>query len=301
MKAASLTLWSDGLIMLSKLTTMPTLCRLSLCLIASAGVHGGVVLYDGASQPDSTHDGRSAVVVALVSAADDSSFAVVDTPKDFALQDAALAEPASIDRTPPAEPAAAPSVKSPRATPDKAEVVRQAADVVEGPAEEVVSTEPICMDPGQNLPDHRAEDVSITAEPAAGSRSGTASLPMHADASGPAEESMAADSEVAASEAAKPQGGSLIEAMPDYRNNPLPEYPFIARQKHWQGVVWLLVDVSAEGLVEDVDVERSCGYRALDRSARKTVQRWEFTPAMRAGLPVESQVRIPVRFSLEDS
>ena len=287
--------------MLSKLTTMPTLCRFSLCLIASAGIHGGVVFYDGASQLASTHDGRSAVVVALVSAADDSSFAGVDTPKDFALQDEAVAEHASIDRTPPAAPAAAPSVKSPRATPDKAEVVRQAADVVEGPAEEVVSTEPICPDPGQNLPDQRAEEVSITAEPAAGSQSGTAGLPLHADRSGPAEESVATDSEAAASEAAKPQGGSLIEAMPDYRNNPLPEYPFIARQKHWQGVVWLLVDVSAKGLVDAVDLEQSCGYRALDRAASRAVQRWEFTPAKRGGLPIASQVRIPVRFSLEGS
>jgi len=89
--------------------------------------------------------------------------------------------------------------------------------------------------------------------------------------------------------------------MPNYRNNPLPEYPYIARQRHWEGVVWLLVDVSAKGLVDDVDVEQSCGHRVLDRAASRTVRRWEFTPATRAGMPVESQVRIPVRFSLEDS
>jgi protein TonB len=93
----------------------------------------------------------------------------------------------------------------------------------------------------------------------------------------------------------------LIEAMPNYRNNPLPEYPYIARQRHWQGVVWLLVDVSSKGLVVDVDLESSSGYRVLDRAARRAVKRWQFTPATRAGLPVDSQVRIPVRFSLEDS
>ena len=89
--------------------------------------------------------------------------------------------------------------------------------------------------------------------------------------------------------------------MPNYRNNPLPEYPYIARQRHWEGVVWLLVDVSAKGLVDDVDLESSSGYRVLDRAASRAVKRWEFTPATRAGLPVDSQVRIPVRFSLEDS
>ncbi|MCF6238219.1 MAG: energy transducer TonB, partial [Candidatus Marinimicrobia bacterium] len=93
----------------------------------------------------------------------------------------------------------------------------------------------------------------------------------------------------------------LIEAFPNYRSNPLPSYPQMARQKRWQGVVWLLVDVSAEGLVEDLQVEQSCGYRVLDKAASQAVRRWEFSPARRAGLVVESQVRIPVRFRLEGS
>jgi protein TonB len=92
---------------------------------------------------------------------------------------------------------------------------------------------------------------------------------------------------------------SLIEAVPNYRSNPLPEYPRLARQKHWEGVVWLLVDVTAEGLVDDLRVEQSCGHKVLDRTARRTVKRWQFSPAQRAGVPVASQVRIPVRFRLE--
>jgi protein TonB len=91
----------------------------------------------------------------------------------------------------------------------------------------------------------------------------------------------------------------LIEAFPNYRSNPLPKYPHLARQKHWQGVVWLLVDVSADGLVDDLRLEKSCGYRVLDKAASQAVRRWKFSPARRAGLVVESQVRIPVRFRLE--
>ncbi len=93
----------------------------------------------------------------------------------------------------------------------------------------------------------------------------------------------------------------LTEAIPNYRSNPLPEYPLMARQKRWEGVVWLLVDVSTEGLVEDLRVEQSCGYGILDRAASHTVRQWQFTPARRAGQPTASQVRIPVRFQLEDS
>ncbi len=102
------------------------------------------------------------------------------------------------------------------------------------------------------------------------------------------------------SEALSAYRSTLIEAIPDYRSNPLPEYPHLARQKHWEGVVWLLVDVSAEGLVDDLRVEQSCGHRVLDRAASRTVRRWQFSPAKRAGLPVSSQARIPVRFRLED-
>jgi protein TonB len=93
---------------------------------------------------------------------------------------------------------------------------------------------------------------------------------------------------------------ALTEATPDYSSNPLPKYPRLARQKHWEGVVWLMVDVSAAGLVDDLRIEQSCGHRVLDRAAHRAVSRWRFSPAKRDGLPVSSQVRIPVRFLLEE-
>ncbi|MDT8443426.1 MAG: energy transducer TonB [Desulfuromonadales bacterium] len=94
---------------------------------------------------------------------------------------------------------------------------------------------------------------------------------------------------------------AFIEAVPEYRSNPLPEYPRLARQRHWQGVVWLMVNVSADGLVENLQIEQSCGHQVLDRAARRSVNSWRFSPAKRDGLPVSSQVRIPVRFVLEGS
>jgi protein TonB len=103
------------------------------------------------------------------------------------------------------------------------------------------------------------------------------------------------------SDSGAPGVRELTEASPDYSSNPLPEYPFLARQRHWQGVVWLRVDVSMDGLVEDLRVEQSCGHSILDRAASRTVRKWRFTPARRAGQPTASQVRIPVRFQLEDS
>ncbi|HKL24785.1 MAG TPA: energy transducer TonB [Desulfuromonadales bacterium] len=97
-----------------------------------------------------------------------------------------------------------------------------------------------------------------------------------------------------------PTDADFIDARPRYRSNPLPEYPYLARQRHWQGEVWLMVTVSAAGRVEELEVAESSGYGVLDKAALKSVRRWRFFPAEKAGLRVASQVRVPVRFKLRD-
>lgn len=92
----------------------------------------------------------------------------------------------------------------------------------------------------------------------------------------------------------------LVDATPRYRSNPLPDYPYLARQRHWEGVVWLLVDVSHKGRVTALKVAESSGYGALDKSALKGVRRWRFDPARRLGIAVDSQVRVPVEFRLQN-
>lgn len=88
-------------------------------------------------------------------------------------------------------------------------------------------------------------------------------------------------------------------AEPLYRSNPLPEYPLQARRRHWEGAVWLRVNVSPHGTVTALEVEESSGHRVLDRAAQQSVRRWKFRPARRNGLPVACEVRIPVNFRLE--
>lgn len=286
--------------MLNKLTTLPTILRLSLSLLASAGIHGGVAYYDWATQPAAVHDGRSAVAVALVPATEVPSFAV-DTPKTSEKQNTEVAELQAMSQSPSGLSATS-AMKPFLPTPSKPKIAaRQVTESVEEPADNILPPDPICIEPLQSLPDHRAEAASITGDTAPCSPSGVADLPAQMAQRELTDGRQVAGNQTAISQAAEPQEEARIEAVPDYRNNPLPEYPLIARQRHWQGVVWLLVDVSAKGLVDAVDLEQSCGYRVLDRAASRAVQRWEFTPAKRAGLPVASQVRIPVRFSLEGS
>ena len=92
---------------------------------------------------------------------------------------------------------------------------------------------------------------------------------------------------------------SFTSAAPDYLHNPPPEYPEEARLSRQQGVVTLLVDVSPEGSVLKVSLQRSSGYRRLDEAALRVAKDWKFKPATAAGQPIRSQVEVPVRFKLQ--
>jgi periplasmic protein TonB len=87
-------------------------------------------------------------------------------------------------------------------------------------------------------------------------------------------------------------------SVPRYDLNPPPHYPRVARRRKYTGIVTLDVRVTADGRVAQVRIADSSGYAVLDRSAVKSVQAWQFTPARRGGLPVEMWVRVPVRYEL---
>lgn len=88
-------------------------------------------------------------------------------------------------------------------------------------------------------------------------------------------------------------------AQPRYAVNPKPEYPRVAKLRGWQGDVLFQVEVLASGRVGRVSLVASSGYRSLDRAARKALRRWVFKPATNMGVPVASEVRIPIHFALE--
>jgi len=91
---------------------------------------------------------------------------------------------------------------------------------------------------------------------------------------------------------------SVIEARPLYQYNPKPEYPALARQRGWEGIVRLLVEVTASGDVASVRLQESCGYKILDKSAIRAVKGWRFIPGTKDGLQLQSTIMIPVHFKL---
>ncbi len=98
----------------------------------------------------------------------------------------------------------------------------------------------------------------------------------------------------------KTQPPPLIrEARPLYRRNPPPRYPQLARKRKYQGVVVLEVFVNRDGSVGGVKVFKSSGYTILDKTAMKSVKKWEFEPGRRGSDKVDMWVRVPVRFQLK--
>ena len=86
-----------------------------------------------------------------------------------------------------------------------------------------------------------------------------------------------------------------------YLRNPKPAYPGLAQRRGMQGVVLLLVEVSAKGYPTTVKVKKTSGFMLLDKAALKAVRSWRFAPAKRGSLPVAASVEVPIRFTLNDA
>lgn len=86
--------------------------------------------------------------------------------------------------------------------------------------------------------------------------------------------------------------------QPDYRRNPPPAYPSLARKREWQGTVILKVHINRNGRARSVSIHRSSGHSVLDHSAIRAVRKWRFQPAYAGGVAIESHAYVPIRFAL---
>jgi len=94
--------------------------------------------------------------------------------------------------------------------------------------------------------------------------------------------------------------GAKVDQLPQkLPSNPSPDYPLEAWQNRQEGLVYLLVRVTAGGRAESVRVYRSSGFALLDSAAKKAVGSWKFRPASCAGKAVSSPVVVPVRFQIQ--
>ena len=90
-------------------------------------------------------------------------------------------------------------------------------------------------------------------------------------------------------------GGDV--SAPKVTYGPDPQYSEKARKAHYEGavVLWLVVD--ADGLPQQIKVQRSLGM-GLDEEAIKAVKQWRFQPAKKDGKPVPVMINVEVNFRL---
>ncbi|WP_168735174.1 energy transducer TonB [Pseudothauera rhizosphaerae] len=85
-----------------------------------------------------------------------------------------------------------------------------------------------------------------------------------------------------------------------YLHNPEPAYPQASRRRGEEGQVVLRVRVLASGRAGEVEIAESSRYPRLDHAARQAVAEWRFEPAHRGDVPVDSWLRVPAVFRLEE-
>jgi len=77
-----------------------------------------------------------------------------------------------------------------------------------------------------------------------------------------------------------------------------PEYPRMARQAGLEGDVLLSFTVDRAGSVKNIEIVTS-GITALDESAKIAVSQYQYNPACRMGLAIESRVTVVIEFRLQ--
>jgi TonB family protein len=85
--------------------------------------------------------------------------------------------------------------------------------------------------------------------------------------------------------------------MPKCQHCPDPEYSQEARKNKYQGVVVLVVVVTVEGKVRNIQIMNSLGM-GLDEMANRSVRKWRFKAAMKDGKPVDAQLPSEITFRL---
>ena len=75
-----------------------------------------------------------------------------------------------------------------------------------------------------------------------------------------------------------------------------PSYPMLARQMKVQGAVILQALIGADGSIQDLKV--LSGPAILASAAQEAVRQWRFKPYLQNGVPVETEAKITVNFTI---
>lgn len=88
-------------------------------------------------------------------------------------------------------------------------------------------------------------------------------------------------------------------AAPIASSQVMPHYPPAALRAGLGGTVLVNATVGTDGVPTEVSLDARSGNRELDRAALQAVRQWRFQPALQAGKPIASVVKVPVEFTPE--
>lgn len=94
------------------------------------------------------------------------------------------------------------------------------------------------------------------------------------------------------------QAEVIVMASVDPVSCPSPEYPRRARQRGWEGTVFVEAVVDARGRPTRLALHKSSGFRILDEAALDAVADWTFKPGTVGGRAAQTTVFQPVHFRL---
>lgn len=94
-----------------------------------------------------------------------------------------------------------------------------------------------------------------------------------------------------------------VETAPSalgYKSMKAVPYPRIAATQRMEGTVILRVLVGADGVPQEIRIDKSSGHVVLDRAARDAVMKWRFEPGTRNGEPFAAYGLVPIAFKLTE-
>ncbi len=145
-------------------------------------------------------------------------------------------------------------------------------------------------------PVNRSVKVDLQSGAPAKTAPGVASEPRVPSSSQPA----AAPPAAAQPAAVATNAGERVRLSPDTAQaveRPVePNYPMLAKQMKVQGSVILQALIGREGSIQDLRV--LSGPAILSTAAMDAVKQWRFRPYFQAGVPVETEARITVNFTI---
>jgi bla regulator protein blaR1 len=94
---------------------------------------------------------------------------------------------------------------------------------------------------------------------------------------------------------------SAADREPTFARLSPPEYPEQAARDGVGGSVLLEISIDTEGLPSTINIVESQPPGVFDAAATAAAARWTFEPALKGGIAIAAQVRVPVSFSPDEN